>query len=84
MDAFNPHYPEIGWPADHGGGPYVHKWTGLYDTYYVWLQDFQGDMTVEHFGTDGQSAIMLNDWPLLNNQAYLVKEGMWGYYKTHN
>jgi surface antigen len=79
INAFNRHYPKIGWPTD-----YVHKWTGPYDTSYrVWIQDFQGDMNAEHFGTDGQSAVILNSF-LKPTKAYLVKEGMWGYYKINN
>lgn len=79
IDAFNCHSPKIGWPTN-----YVHKWTGQYDTSYrVWIQDFQGDTNVDHFGADGKTAIILNDY-LQPYKAYLVKEGIWGYYKTND
>ena len=86
INAFNQHKPRIGWPFDNGGGSYVHKYEAAGYTgsgYRVWAQDFQGNINGEHFGTDGQTTIILNDY-FTPYKAYLVKEGIWGYYKTHN
>lgn len=84
IDAFNRHYPEIGWPVDKGGGMYVHSWASrFYPNYHVWIQDFQGDLNTDHFGEDGQSAIILSGY-FQPKKAFLVKEGMWEYYKNHN
>lgn len=82
VDAFNQHNPKIGWPTDRGGGVYVHKWQGSYDSSYrVWLQDYQGDMNADHYGTDGQSALMLDE-TVSPYTANLIKEGFWELYKT--
>jgi len=84
IDAFSRHKAIIGLPFDNGGSAYVHKWQGLYDpTYRVWLQDFQGDVNSSHYGTDGKTSLILNDY-LLPKKAYLVKEGMWGHYRGNN
>lgn len=84
VDAYNLHDPKIGWPIDHGGGTYVHKWQSVFNpSYRVWIQNFQGDMNASHYGTDGQTALILNDYDT-PYKAYLVKEGFWGYYKNND
>lgn len=82
VDEFNKNNLKIGWPTDDGGGPYVHKWQAEYN-YRVWIQNYHGDINTDHFGTDGQTAIILNSH-LSPYKAYLVKEGMWGYYKIND
>ena len=84
IGGFNRHNPKIGWPIDRGGGAYVHKWTGSYDpSYRVWIQDYQGDLSADHYGSDGQSALILDELsdPNFSN---LVKEGFWGNYKAND
>lgn len=64
---------KIGHPFDNGGGVYVHL-VGS-----VWAQDYkQPDMSKPHFGTDGESCIILNEE---KDKSYLVREGFWGKYK---
>jgi surface antigen len=84
IDTYKRFGSKLGGLVDSGGDTYVHKWQGQIDkTYRIWLQDFQGDMNSSHFGTDGKTAIILNDF-FKPYKAYLVKEGMWGFYKNNN
>ena len=87
-DCFDLYTPTIGCPnSNSGGGVFVHEYYGPdYTTsnYWVWAQDFeQDDLTQSHYGDDGKSIIILNDYesPV---KSYLVKEGIYGYYKTNN
>jgi hypothetical protein len=65
---------KLGWAFDNGGTPFVHQVGN------IWLQDFVNTNPKTRFGTDGQTAVILNDKrsPLA---AYVVKEGFWGAYK---
>ena len=82
-NAFNVLRANIGWPFDNGGGIYVHYWQNTYTnppSIGVWVQDFKQALNRPHYGDDGQTAIILND---RTKQAYLVREGFWGFYKRH-
>ena len=75
------HKFSIGRPYDNGGSAFVHSW-GSPPNNGVWIQDYyQPNLSQSHFGTDGQSAIILNT---TLSQAFLVKEGFWGWYKEND
>ena len=73
----------IGSPFDNGSGYYVHYWSNTNNPSHhngVWIQDFLNTDPTTRFGTDGQTALILNE---TSKNAYLVKEGFWGWYKRH-
>lgn len=83
-EAFGQYSSKIGQPNDNGGGIYVHESFGNANLgFSVFLQDFKGDMNADHYGTDGKSALILNDidYPI---EAYLVSGGFFGCYMSNN
>ncbi len=76
--------PKIGWPVDNGGGVFVHEWRGRADaSFSVLAQDFLGDVSSDHFGTDARSVLILNDFSEPAT-AYLLASGFYGYYKEND
>ncbi len=74
----------IGNPNDKGGGRYVHYWSftnNPINSNGVWVQDYKNTNVNTRFGIDGETAVILNEQ---NKQAYVVKEGFWGWYKRHD
>ena len=85
LDKYNSLDEKRGGPFDNGEGPYLHKWHSQSNPdIYVWIQDFyQPDSILDQYGDDGQYAIILND-NTVNSSAYVVRDGFWGHYKTHD
>jgi WD40 repeat protein len=64
---------------DDKGNIYVHKWPENDSENYVFIQNFKNYyLTSEHYGTDGETALIYNP---SQNKCWLVKEGFWGAYK---
>jgi fibronectin type 3 domain-containing protein len=80
--------PKIGFPNDNGGTKYVHLWLGQADQGFgVMAQDYLGDMSIDHYGTDAKSVLILND--LLDiadpvKAVYRLSGGIYGYYKMND
>jgi len=76
------------------GTDFVHYWQNTYTdplSEGVWVQDFLqpyrgknvvGEEDLSYFGTDGQTAIILNEEGPAP-RAFVVREGFWGFYKQH-
>ncbi len=85
VDKYDEYSSIIGYPnnnhpfAPQEGTPTVHLWNG------VEIQDYrQPDLTLPHFGVDGQSALILCPQTFQTpptTRAFLLKEGFWGLYK---
>jgi len=81
IDAYNRHGSKLGWAFDKDG-----RGSWIVDWHAVKIQRFlQPDLQKDHYGIDGETAIILSPSPPpYANNAYLVKEGFWCWYKEHN
>ncbi len=77
-DVYLKYGTKLGWAfSDHNGTPFVHR------VHNVWLQNFRNTDPNNHFGTDGETILVLSPEIGAAGPPYvhLIKEGFFGAYK---